>query len=111
MRSLRSLSLLSPFAEHLLTLSPSRTGISRAYGGAHSSLSLSYTLTPASSLPLADGLSYSLVTLDDPTPEQTLAGPELARTWVETELVEALYTKGRESETLVRSERVVVVPA
>jgi len=81
-RSLRSLSLLSPFAEHLLT-----------------------------SLPLADGLSYSLVTLDDPTPEQTLAGPELARTWVETELVEALYTKGRESETLVRSERVVVVPA
>ncbi|GAA5850062.1 hypothetical protein JCM9279_004898 [Rhodotorula babjevae] len=87
------------------------TGISRAYGGAHSSLSLTYTLTPASSLPVADALSFSLVTLDDPRPEETLAGPELARTWVETELVEALYTKGRDSETLVRSERVVVVPA
>ncbi|GAA5914978.1 hypothetical protein JCM8208_005021 [Rhodotorula glutinis] len=86
------------------------TGISRAYGGAHSSLSLTYTLTPASALPLADALSFSLVTLDDPAPEQTLAGPQLARTWVETELVEALYTKGRDSETLVRSERVVVVP-
>ncbi|GAA5933032.1 hypothetical protein JCM3775_005294 [Rhodotorula graminis] len=86
------------------------TGISRAYGGAHSSLSLTYTLTPASALPLADALSFSLVALDDPTPDATLAGPDLARTWVETELVEALYTKGRDSETLVRSERVVVVP-
>ncbi|TNY18572.1 Metallo-dependent phosphatase-like protein [Rhodotorula diobovata] len=87
------------------------TGISRAYGGAHSSLSLTYTLTPASSLPLADALALSLVSLSDPDPEATLRGEgELARTWVETEVVEALYTRGRESETLGKWERVVVVP-
>lgn len=51
------------------------------------------------------------MSLSDPDPEATLRGEgELARTWVETEVVEALYTRGRESETLGKWERVVVVP-
>lgn len=105
--------LLLPSAQRLTQARPCipHLGISRAYGGAHSSLSLTYTLTPASSLPLADALALSLVSLSDPDPEATLRGEgELARTWVETEVVEALYTRGRESETLGKWERVVVVP-
>ncbi|BGP49661.1 hypothetical protein JCM10450v2_005564 [Rhodotorula kratochvilovae] len=86
------------------------TGISRAYGGAHSALSITYTLTPASALSVPDALSYALVDLADADPAATLAGREMERTWVEEEVVEALYTKGRETETLGRWERVVVVP-
>ncbi|GAA5820620.1 hypothetical protein JCM3770_003555 [Rhodotorula araucariae] len=86
------------------------TGISRAYGGAHSSLSITYTLTPAAALSVPDALSYALVDLADADPAATLASEELERTWVEQEIVEALYTKGRETETLGRWERVVVVP-
>ncbi|GAA5998500.1 uncharacterized protein JCM10292_002740 [Rhodotorula paludigena] len=83
------------------------TGISRAYGGAHSSLSITYTLTPASELSLADALALELVSLDDPVPEATLRSDKLRRTWVEVEEVEALYTKGRETDRIGRWERVV----
>lgn len=81
------------------------TGISRAYGGAHSSLSITYSLTPAASLAVQDALKHKLVSPSDPTPEASLAA--LQGVWVEKELVEALYTKGRETEVLVETERVI----
>ncbi|GAA5883352.1 hypothetical protein JCM3774_002032 [Rhodotorula dairenensis] len=85
------------------------TGISRAYGGAHSSLSITYTLAPASALPVQDAIAHRLVASSDPDPQSTLES--LAdRVWVETELVEALYTQGRETETLGKWERVLGTP-
>ncbi|BGP25899.1 serine/threonine protein phosphatase [Rhodotorula toruloides] len=86
------------------------TGISRAYGGAHSSLSLTYTLTPASALTVSDALSLGLVDLQDADPETTLKSDEMSRTWVEKEVVEALYTAGRATEVLDERERVVKIP-
>lgn len=85
-------------------------GISRAYGGAHSSLSLTYTLTPASALTVSDALSLGLVDLQDADPEATLKGDEMSRTWVEKEVVEALYTAGRATEVLDEREQVVKIP-
>ncbi|GAA5888691.1 hypothetical protein JCM6882_009052 [Rhodosporidiobolus microsporus] len=90
------------------------TGISRAYGGPLSSLEILHTLTPPSQLSLADALSYGLVNLSDPTPEETLRammeGPGSVK-WVEKEVVSALYTDGKDSVELVREERVVELPA
>lgn len=83
-------------------------GISRAYGGAHSSLSITYSLTPATSLAVQDALRLKLVSPSDPDPETTLAA--LRGVWVEKELVEALYTKGRATEVLVETERVLRKP-
>ncbi|GAA5832387.1 hypothetical protein JCM11251_006430 [Rhodosporidiobolus azoricus] len=89
------------------------TGISRAYGGPLSSLEILHTLTPPSHLSLADALSLDLISLSDPTPEETLKAisTEERVKWVEREVVRALYTDGKESVELVREERVVELPA
>ncbi|GAA6003797.1 hypothetical protein JCM10207_003605 [Rhodosporidiobolus poonsookiae] len=90
------------------------TGISRAYGGPLSALSITYTLTPPSSLALPDALSFGIVDLSDPNPEETLARtPGRGETvkWVEREVVEAMYTGGRETVELDRRERVVELVA
>ncbi|GAA6018159.1 hypothetical protein JCM8202_000204 [Rhodotorula sphaerocarpa] len=85
------------------------TGISRAYGGAHSSLSISYTLTPASALSVQDALAHELVSTADADPEATLQamGDSI---WLEEEVVEALYTRGRETELIGRWQRVIEEP-
>lgn len=84
------------------------TGISRAYGGAHSSLSITYSLSPASALSVREAIAHELVAPSDPDPRSTLEA--LDRVWVETELVEALYTQGRETETLGKWERILAAP-
>ncbi|KAK4055894.1 hypothetical protein OIO90_003151 [Microbotryomycetes sp. JL221] len=57
------------------------TGISRAYGGAHSALEFNYSLEP-----------------------DTFKRDNM---WTETEVVKALYTRGRESEMIVNMTRIV----
>ncbi|TKA55979.1 hypothetical protein B0A53_01681 [Rhodotorula sp. CCFEE 5036] len=84
------------------------TGISRAYGGAHSSLSITYTLSPASTLSVQDAIAHKLISASDADPHAKLE--TLGEVWIETELVEALYTKGRETETLGKWERVLNAP-
>ncbi|GAA6060685.1 hypothetical protein JCM10212_005067 [Sporobolomyces blumeae] len=76
------------------------TGISRAYGGAHSFLDISHSLTPASLVPLDDPLAFELVTSTEKDDD--------ARTsrWVEREVVKAVYQdhhEGDDEEVLVRS--------
>lgn len=88
---------------------PPTAGISRAYGGAHSSLSITYTLSPASTLSVQDAIAHQLVSASDADPQAKLEA--LDEVWIETELVEALYTKGRETETLGKWERVLYGPA
>lgn len=59
---------------------------------------------------VSDALSLGLVDLQDADPEATLNGDEMSRTWVEKEVVSALYTDGRATEVLDERERVVKIP-
>ncbi|ORY65637.1 Metallo-dependent phosphatase-like protein [Leucosporidium creatinivorum] len=72
------------------------TGISRAYGGAHSALEILYTLTP----------------VEDSSEESSAFGSSKTSTkWIENEVVSAMYTGDRETVVLATSEREVEIPA
>jgi hypothetical protein len=70
-----------------------RTGISKAYGGRLSAVEIAYTLLP---LP--------------PTGPTEDGGEVMERTWVEKEVVTALY-EDEEPEELVREERKLIIPS